>query len=78
MVYPAFRSLRNSSRIVLIDFGMPCMNGIESAEWMSTADPAVPFILFTMWDVAGLETTTAKAGISALVRKAETWTLITK
>jgi CheY-like chemotaxis protein len=63
--------------LVLLDFGMPGINGIETAEWMSTANPAPRLILFTVWDVEGLEPSAAKAGICAVVRKAESWTLIT-
>ena len=61
---------------MLIDFGMPGFNGIETAEWMFIANPAVPLILFTVWDVEGLEGAAGRAGIRAVVRKAEAWTLI--
>ena len=63
--------------LVLLDFGMPGINGIETAEWMFTANPKVPLILFTVWDLEGLERAAAKAGICAVVRKTEAWTLIT-
>jgi len=65
-----------SPDLVLLDFGMPDINGIEAASRMSTADPTVPLILFTLWDLGGLERTTAKAGICAVVRKGEAWKLI--
>jgi DNA-binding NarL/FixJ family response regulator len=63
--------------LVLLDFAMPGINGIETAEWMSTANPTPRLILFTVWDLEGLEPIAAKAGICAIVRKAESWTLIT-
>jgi len=62
--------------LVLLDFGMPGINGIETAEWMFTADPDVPIILFTVWDLEGLERAAAEAGICAVVRKTKAWTLI--
>ena len=65
-----------SPDLVLLDFGMPDMNGIEAASRMSTANPTVPLILFTVWDVEGLERIAAKAGICAVVRKSEAWKLI--
>ena len=62
--------------LVLIDFGMPDINGIETAAWMFTANPTVPLILFTVWDPESLEPAAAKVGICAVVRKTEAWTLI--
>jgi DNA-binding NarL/FixJ family response regulator len=64
--------------LVLLDFGMPDINGIETASWMSTANPTVPIILFTVWDSEGLAGAAAKAGIYALVLKSEPWTLIAR
>jgi YesN/AraC family two-component response regulator len=69
-----------SPDLVLIDFGMPDMNGIEAASRMSTTNPTTPLILFTVWDVDGheFEKKAAKAGICAVVRKSEAWKLIEK
>jgi DNA-binding NarL/FixJ family response regulator len=64
--------------LVLLDFGMPDMNGIEAASKMYTANPTVPLILFTVWDIDGFEREAAKAGICAVVRKSEAWKLIAK
>jgi DNA-binding NarL/FixJ family response regulator len=64
--------------LVLLDFGMPDINGIEAASRMSTANPTVPLILFTIWDIEGFEREAAKAGIRAVVRKSEAWKLITQ
>jgi|ERR1700730_918811 len=69
-----FQELRPD--LVLLDFGMPDINGIETAAWMSTANPTVPLILFTVMDSEGLELAASKAGICAVVRKAEAWNLI--
>jgi DNA-binding NarL/FixJ family response regulator len=64
--------------LVLLDFGMPDINGIEAASRMYMANPTVPLILFTIWDIEGFEREAAKAGICAVVRKSEAWTLIAK
>ena len=52
--------------LVLLDFGMPGINGIETASRMSRANPGVPIILFTVWDSERLTGAAAKAGIHAL------------
>jgi DNA-binding NarL/FixJ family response regulator len=64
--------------LVLLDFGMPGINGIETASRMSTVNPRVPIILFTVWDSERLAGAAAKAGIYALVSKSEAWTLIAR
>lgn len=62
--------------LVLLDFGMPDINGIKAASRMYAANPTVPLILFTVWDLEGFEREAAKAGICAVVRKSEAWKLI--
>jgi two-component system, chemotaxis family, chemotaxis protein CheY len=64
--------------LVLLDFGMPDMSGIEVAARMSTSDPTIPLILFSVWDTDAFEREAARAGISAVVRKSEAWKLIEK
>jgi DNA-binding NarL/FixJ family response regulator len=64
--------------LVLLDFGMPGINGIETASRMSTVNPRVPIILFTVWDWERLAGAAAKAGIYALVSKREAWTLLAR
>jgi two-component system, chemotaxis family, chemotaxis protein CheY len=64
--------------LVLLDFGMPDMSGIEVAARMSTSDPTIPLILFSVWDTDAFEREAAQAGISAVVRKNEAWKLIEK
>src|SRR6202140_337301 len=44
-----FQELRPD--VVLLDLAMPDINGIEAARWMSSLDPTVPIILFTVLDL---------------------------
>jgi DNA-binding NarL/FixJ family response regulator len=62
--------------LVLIDLAMPDINGIEAARRMSTLNPRVPLILFTVLDLDGLEKAALDAGICAIVSKAQAWDLI--
>jgi two-component system, chemotaxis family, chemotaxis protein CheY len=62
--------------LVLLDLAMPDINGIEVARMMSGLDPTVPIILFTVVDLEGLENTARHAGVSAVVSKAQCWTLL--
>ncbi len=62
--------------LVLIDLAMPDINGIEAAKRMSTLNPRVPLILFTVLDLQGLEKAATDAGICAVVSKAQAWNLI--
>jgi CheY-like chemotaxis protein len=55
---------------------MPDMDGIEAARRMSATDPTVPIILFTVLDLEGLEVRARKAGICAVVSKAQGWNLL--
>jgi len=62
--------------LVLLDLAMPDMDGIEAAGLMSSSDPTVPIILFTVLDLEGLESRARKAGICAVVSKAQGWNLL--
>src|SRR3984893_4846224 len=62
--------------LVLIDLAMPDINGIETATRMSTLNPRVPLILFTVLDLQGLANAARDAGICAIVSKAQAWNLI--
>ena len=62
--------------VVLIDLAMPDINGIEAAKRMSTLNPNVPLILFTVLNAEGLQDAAVDAGISSIVSKAQAWDLI--
>jgi len=62
--------------LAVIDLALPDMNGIEVAKCMSSLDPTVPLVLFTILDLEGLEAPARKAGICQVVSKAQVWDLI--
>jgi CheY-like chemotaxis protein len=62
--------------VVLLDLSMPDMTGIEAAQQMSSADPTVPLILFTILEIEGIGDTAREAGIRTIVSKSEAWSLI--
>lgn len=62
--------------LVLLDLAMPDINGIEVARMMSALDPTIPIILFTVMDLEGLEGTARRAGVRAVVSKAQSWNLV--
>ena len=61
---------------VVLDLAMPDINGIEAARRMSSSDPTVPLILFTILEIDGIEFAAKRAGIHAIVPKTEAWNLI--
>jgi two-component system chemotaxis response regulator CheY len=69
-----FQSLKPD--VVILDFTMPGINGIETARRMSKLDPAVPLILFTLFDAEELNKTALAAGFCATVSKMHAWDLV--
>jgi two-component system, chemotaxis family, chemotaxis protein CheY len=64
--------------VVLLDLSLPDITGLEAARLMTSADPTVPLILFTILQTEGLEDAAKQAGIRAIVPKTEAWDLISK
>ena len=64
------------SDLLLLDLVLPDISGIEAAKWMSASDPTVPIIMFTIWNLEGLDRAAHDAGICAVVSKGECWTLL--
>jgi two-component system, chemotaxis family, chemotaxis protein CheY len=62
--------------VVVLDFVMPDMDGIETAKLMSRSNPKVPIILFTIRGIEGIARSARAAGIRAIVRKNNAWSLI--
>ena len=55
--------------IVLLDYAMPTMNGLEAARLISAAVPQCGLILFTMFASNQLSILAQAAGIGAVVSK---------
>ena len=64
-----FRELKPD--LVLLDLGMPDIDGIEVGRQMHAIDPGVPLILFTLSDAWSLESAARKAGICQVISKSE-------
>jgi DNA-binding NarL/FixJ family response regulator len=62
--------------LVLIDLAMPDMNGLEAAKSMTTLNPRIPLVLFTVLDMPALAEPARKAGIAEVVCKAQPWDLV--
>lgn len=55
--------------LIVLDFSMPIMNGIEAARILRREMPAVPLILFTLHLMAAGESDAREAGFGAIVSK---------
>jgi DNA-binding NarL/FixJ family response regulator len=55
--------------IVLLDYAMPTMNGLEAARLISSSMPQCGLILFTMFASTQLSTLAQAAGVRAVVSK---------
>jgi DNA-binding NarL/FixJ family response regulator len=55
--------------LIVLDFSMPVMNGLEAAAVLSHEMPSVPLILFTMHVGAVVASEAKLAGVSAVVSK---------
>jgi CheY-like chemotaxis protein len=62
--------------LVLLDLGMPDMNGIEAARLMRAVDPTVPIVMLTALNLEGLEQAARNAGVCSIVFKGACWKLL--
>jgi DNA-binding NarL/FixJ family response regulator len=62
--------------IVIVDFQMPGINGIETARRMMEIAPAVPIVLFTQHASPELEKHALEAGIRSVVSKMDTFPMV--
>jgi DNA-binding NarL/FixJ family response regulator len=65
------KALALNPDMILLDFSMPMMNGIETAYLLKIMLPKVPVILFTALDSAAMESDAMAAGIRAIVPKTD-------
>jgi DNA-binding NarL/FixJ family response regulator len=57
--------------LIILDFSMPVMNGLDAARILRTIMPAVPIILFTIHSKEMFSKEAQDTGIDAIVSKAE-------
>jgi DNA-binding NarL/FixJ family response regulator len=69
-----FKELRPN--IVILDFQMPGINGIETARRMAEIAPAVPVVLFTQHASADLERHAHEVGIRSVVSKTNDFPMV--
>jgi two-component system invasion response regulator UvrY len=69
-----FQALRPD--VVVLDFTMPGINGLETARRMAMLDPDVPLILFSIVEEGELSRAARAAGVYATVSKMRTPDLI--
>jgi DNA-binding NarL/FixJ family response regulator len=62
--------------IVIVDFQMPGINGIETARRILEIAPAAPVIMFTQHASAELERHALEAGIRSVVSKTDTFPMV--
>jgi DNA-binding NarL/FixJ family response regulator len=65
------KALALNPDMILLDFSMPMMDGIETATLLKIVLPSVPVILFTALDSAAMESDAMAAGIRAIVPKTD-------
>jgi CheY-like chemotaxis protein len=57
--------------LILLDYSMPVMNGIEAGAILKAMLPEVPVILFTGLDASSIEPAAISAGIRAVLPKTD-------
>jgi two-component system, chemotaxis family, chemotaxis protein CheY len=62
--------------LVLLDLGMPDIDGIEVGRQIHAIDASARMILFTLSDPWGLEAPARKAGFMQVISKSEPWKLL--
>ena len=62
--------------IVILDFQMPGINGLETARRMSAISSAIPIVMFTQHASAELELHAREAGIRSLASKTDAFAMI--
>jgi CheY-like chemotaxis protein len=65
-----------SPDLVLLDLGMPDIDGLEVGRQIRAINATAQMILFTVSDPWGLEVPARKAGFTHVISKSEPWKLI--
>jgi DNA-binding NarL/FixJ family response regulator len=69
-----FRELH--PHVVILDFKMPGLNGLETARRMLKIAPAVPIVMLTQHASASLEEHAQEVGIRSVVSKTEVFSMV--
>lgn len=64
--------------LIVLDYSMPVMNGLEAAPLLRKALPLTPIIMFTMFANEVFATQAIAAGVTAVVSKEEATHLVPK
>jgi DNA-binding NarL/FixJ family response regulator len=67
-----------SPDLIILDFSMPNMNGIETASVLRSTFPDIYIIVFTMFDEALGSRLSSAVGVDLVVSKAEGLTILVK
>jgi DNA-binding NarL/FixJ family response regulator len=70
-----FRDLQ--PHVVILDFKMPGINGLETARRMLEIAPAVPIVMLTQHESASLEEHAREVGIRSVVSKTDVFAMVT-
>jgi DNA-binding NarL/FixJ family response regulator len=62
--------------VVILDFKMPGINGLETARRMMAIAPAVPIVMLTQHASASLEEHAQKVGIRSVVSKTDVFSMV--
>ena len=62
--------------VVILDFKMPGMNGLEAARRMLEIAPAVPIVMLTQHASASLEEHAQEVGIRSVVSKTDVFSMV--
>jgi DNA-binding NarL/FixJ family response regulator len=62
---------KTSPDVILLDFQMPVMNGLEAAEEILKASPSVPVILYTLHQNSFFESRAKAIGVRKVISKGD-------
>ena len=57
--------------LIVMDFSMPVMNGIEAAALLKAMVPKVPIIMYTVHDTVAMKVHALAVGVRAVIQKNE-------
>jgi CheY-like chemotaxis protein len=68
------KATRLKPDIIVLDYSMPVMNGIQAAQLLKGKLPEVPILMFSLYASAALAELAMAAGVAAVVSKEESAT----